>query len=99
MLLSEGQMSDYKGAALMIEALPRATELLGDKGYRFMVTHKGLLPEKANGPEHCCGPSTSRASVHPAQLAEILNRRAGFQRLSCRACCRSWLRTKPSDPR
>ena len=29
MLLSEGQMSDYKGAALMIEALPRATELLG----------------------------------------------------------------------
>ena len=33
MLLSEGQMSDYKGAALMIEALPRATELLGDKGY------------------------------------------------------------------
>ena len=24
MLLSEGQMSDYKGAALMIDALPRA---------------------------------------------------------------------------
>ena len=33
LLLSEGQMSDYKGAALMIEALPRAKELLGDKGY------------------------------------------------------------------
>jgi transposase len=33
MLLSEGQMSDYKGAALMLNALPRAKELIGDKGY------------------------------------------------------------------
>jgi transposase len=33
MLLSEGQMSDYKGAALMIDALPGAKTLLGDRGY------------------------------------------------------------------
>ena len=33
MLLSEGQMSDFKGAALMLPALPKAKELLGDKGY------------------------------------------------------------------
>lgn len=33
MLLSEGQMNDYKGAALMIDALPRAKALLGDRGY------------------------------------------------------------------
>ena len=33
MLLSEGQMSDYKGAALMLDALPRAKALLGDRGY------------------------------------------------------------------
>lgn len=33
MLLGEGQMSDYKGAALMIDALPRAKALLGDRGY------------------------------------------------------------------
>jgi hypothetical protein len=33
MLLSEGQMSDYKGAALMLPALPKAKELLADKGY------------------------------------------------------------------
>jgi transposase len=32
MLLSEGQMSDYKGAALMIDAFPMAKALLGDKG-------------------------------------------------------------------
>ena len=33
MLLSEGQMSDYKGAALMLPHLPKAKELLADKGY------------------------------------------------------------------
>jgi transposase len=33
MLLSEGQMSDYKGAALMLPALPKAKDLLADKGY------------------------------------------------------------------
>lgn len=33
MLLSEGQMSDYKGAALMVDALPRAKAMPGDKGY------------------------------------------------------------------
>ena len=33
MLLSEGQMSDFKGAALMIDAFPTAKALLGDKGY------------------------------------------------------------------
>ncbi|MFC0148285.1 IS5 family transposase [Sphingobium scionense] len=33
MLLSEGQMSDYKGAALMLDALPHAKALLGDRGY------------------------------------------------------------------
>ena len=33
MLLSEGQMSDYKGAALMLPVPARAKELLADKGY------------------------------------------------------------------
>lgn len=33
MLLSEGQMSDYKGAALMIDAFPKAKVLRGDRGY------------------------------------------------------------------
>ena len=30
MLLSEGQMSDYKGAALMLSAMPKAKQLLAD---------------------------------------------------------------------
>jgi len=33
MLLSEGQMSDDKGAVLMFEAIPKARELIADKGY------------------------------------------------------------------
>jgi transposase len=56
MLLSEGQMSDYKGAALMLNALPRAKELLGDKGYdadwfRQALAERGItacIPSKFN---------------------------------------------------
>jgi transposase len=49
MLLSEGQMSDYKGAALMIEALPRAKAMLGDRGYdadwfRNALNARGITP-------------------------------------------------------
>ena len=49
MLLSEGQMSDYKGAALMLEALPPAKALLGDRGYdanwfRNALTARGITP-------------------------------------------------------
>lgn len=49
MLLSEGQMSDYKGAALMIDALPPAKCLLADRGYdadwfRDALRDKGIEP-------------------------------------------------------
>lgn len=56
MLLSEGQMSDYKGAALMLDALPPAQTLLGDRGYDADWFRKGLaqrgitacIPSKTN---------------------------------------------------
>ena len=56
MLLSEGQMSDYKGAALMLPALPKAKELLADKGYdadwfRAALAKRGVvacIPSKSN---------------------------------------------------
>jgi transposase len=56
MLLSEGQMSDYKGAALMIDALPKARAMLGDRGYdadwfRAALIQRGItpcIPSKAN---------------------------------------------------
>lgn len=49
MLLSEGQLSDHKGAALMLNALPPAHVLIGDKGYdsdrfRQALTTRGIEP-------------------------------------------------------
>jgi len=49
MMLSEGQMSDHKGAALMLEALPLAKTLLADRGYdadwsRNALISKGIAP-------------------------------------------------------
>jgi hypothetical protein len=56
MLLSEGQMSDYKGAALLLPAMPKAKELLADKGYdadwfRAALAKRGVaacIPSKSN---------------------------------------------------
>jgi transposase len=56
MLLSEGQMSDYRGAALMIDALPRAKAMLGDRGhdadwFRPALAERGItacIPSKSN---------------------------------------------------
>ena len=49
MLLSEGQMSDHKGARLIVDALPSAGHLLADRGYdsdwlRETLTEKGITP-------------------------------------------------------
>ena len=49
MLLSEGQMSDYKGAALMFDALPNARHMIADKGYdgdwfRQALAERGTIP-------------------------------------------------------
>jgi transposase len=56
MLLSEGQMSDYKGAVLMLPAMPKAKQLLADKGYDADWFHAALakrgvaacIPSKSN---------------------------------------------------
>ena len=55
-------MSDYKGAALMIEAMPQAKELLGDKGYdadwfRKALTDRGTAP--------CIPPKSNRIIAIP----------------------------------
>ena len=60
MLLSEGQMSDYKGAALMLDVLPKAKALLGDRGYdadwfRHALAARGItacIPSKTNRKVH-----------------------------------------------
>ena len=47
MLLSEGQMSDYKGAALMLSAMPKAKLLLGRQGLR-----RRLVPRRPRQAPH-----------------------------------------------
>jgi putative transposase len=49
LLLSEGQMSDYKGARLIVDVLPPAKWLLADRGYdadwfRDALREKGIKP-------------------------------------------------------
>ncbi len=56
MMLTEGQISDHKAAALLFDALANAKELLGDKGYdsdrfRAALTARGItpcIPQKSN---------------------------------------------------
>jgi transposase len=60
MLLSEGQMSDYKGAALMLGVLPRAKAMLGDREYdadwfRNALVARGITP---------CIPSKINRKIH-----------------------------------
>jgi transposase len=67
MLLSEGQMSDFKGAALMLPALPGAKELLADKGYDADWFREAL----ANRKIAACIPSKSNRKApipHDAAL-------------------------------
>lgn len=49
MVLTEGRTSDYKGAALLLPSLPKARELLADRGYdadwfRVALSAKGITP-------------------------------------------------------
>jgi transposase len=61
MMLTEGQMSDHKGAVLLFDALPNAKELLGDKGYdsdwfRAALSARGITP--------CIPPKSNRKAQY-----------------------------------
>lgn len=61
MLLTEGQMSDHKGAFLLLPSLPNAKELLADKGYdsdwfRQALIERGITP--------CIPPRSNRKVQH-----------------------------------
>ena len=66
MLLSEGQMSDYKGAALMMEALPPAKAMLADRGYDADWFRSALL---ARGITPCIPSKTNRKVPIPHDKA------------------------------
>src|SRR3546814_5691573 len=57
-LLSEGEMSDHKGAALMIDAFPKSKTLPGDRGcdanwFRAALPNmKVLIPHDIRSEEH-----------------------------------------------
>jgi transposase len=49
LLLSEGQMSDHRGAAMLLPVLPATRELLADRGYDS--NHfRAALAEQASAP-------------------------------------------------
>jgi transposase len=59
LLLTEGQVSDHRGAAMMLPTLPAARELLADRGYdsnrfRAALLERGITP---------CIPSTRSRKV------------------------------------
>jgi len=66
LLLSEGQMSDYKGAAIMNDALPRAKRLIGDRGYDASWFRQALAPR---GTTPCIPSKTNRKIAIPHDAA------------------------------
>jgi transposase len=66
MLLTEGQMSDHKGAALMLPALPPARELIGDRGYDSGWFRTALA---ARGIAQCIPSTRSRRTPLPYDRA------------------------------
>ncbi|WP_439548788.1 IS5 family transposase [Falsiroseomonas sp.] len=69
LLLTEGQASDHRGAALMLQRLPPARELIGDRGYdsgrfRADLSARGIAP---------CIPST-RSRKQPIPHDAVLYR-------------------------
>ncbi|MEO1969324.1 MAG: transposase [Sphingomonadaceae bacterium] len=64
-------MSDYKGAALMIDAFPKAKALLADRGYdadwfRAALEQRGIIP--------CIPPKTNRKVQYRYDMATYKKR-------------------------
>ncbi|TCO15892.1 transposase [Camelimonas lactis] len=66
MLLSEGQMSDHKGARLLLDALPPASALIADRGYDSAWFRAELA---ARDIEPCIPSSRSRKTPYPYDRA------------------------------
>lgn len=69
LLLSEGQISDYKGTALILPCLPQAKELLGDKGFDSNCFRQALI---TRGIAPCIASNRSRKV--PLPYDKVLNR-------------------------
>jgi transposase len=62
LLLTPGQMSDHKGARLMLPLLPPAQSLTGDKGYDSDAFREALIEK---GIEPCIPPKKNRKRPQP----------------------------------
>ncbi len=80
MLLSEGQMSDYKGAALMLDALPPAKALLGDRGYDADRFRKALAERNITA----CIPSKKNRKVPIPHDAALYRQRHKIENMFCK---------------
>lgn len=66
MLLSEGQMSDHKGASLVLDALPPAKAPIAERGYDGAAFRQALADR---GIEPCIPSSRSRKTPYPYEKA------------------------------
>jgi transposase len=66
MVLTEGQMSDHKGARLVLDALPPARSLIADRGYDSAWFREALA---ARGIDPCIPSSRSRKRPYPYDKA------------------------------
>ena len=80
MLLAEGQMSDHRGAALMLDALPGARVLIGDRGYDRRALRDTLA---ARGTDACMPSTRSRKIPIPHDPA-LYRRRHRIENLFAR---------------
>ena len=92
MLLSEGQMSDFKGAALMLPAMPRANELLADRGYDADWFREAL----ANRKIAACIPSKSNRKAPIPHDVVLYKQRHRIEIMFGRL--KDWRRVHPIRP-
>jgi len=87
LLLSQRQMSDYKGAALKLDALPPAKEILADRGYDSDWYRQTLL---AKGIEPCI-PGRKNRKVQPIYDAKLYRQRHRIENMFAKL--KDYLRT------
>ncbi len=79
-MLTEGQTSDHEGAAVMLDALPHARELIADRGY----DSDGYRAALAAGAITPCIPPTSNRRVPLAYDATTYRERHHVENMFCK---------------
>jgi transposase len=80
MMLSEGQMSDHKGARLMLDALPKAKALIADRGYDSNWFRNAL---------HSRGAPPASPQPETARSRSITTRRCTGPAIKSKTCSQS----------